>query len=163
MKNETKESLYSMLDIMDAIASVSFMKIDIEKINRIRKDVLDLINEKNDIDKLDNDAEELLGILPIMLLDNNRFPAAKDILYFAEKCLGIEVKNYWYKRSKPEVVGIVISELNKQTPEQLNKFLRAWKNFSRNENELDDSIYEKNEQGFMETWFKFFEKYKGLK
>ena len=87
MKNETKESLYSMLDIMDAIASVSFMKIDIEKINRIRKDVLDLINEKNDIDKLDNDAEELLGILPIMLLDNNRFPAAKDILYFAEKCL----------------------------------------------------------------------------
>ena len=73
------------------------------------------------------------------------------------------MKNYWYKRSKPEVVGIVISELNKQTPEQLNKFLRAWKNFSKNENELDDSKYEKNEQGFMETWFKFFEKYKGLK
>lgn len=162
MKNETKESLYSMLDIMDAIASIGFMKTDIEKINRIRKDVLDLINDKNDIDKLDNDAEELLGVLPIMLLDNNRFPVAKDVLYFAERCLGIEVKNYWYKRSKPEVVGIVISELNKQTPEQLNKFLRAWKNFSRNENELD-SKYEKNEQGFMETWFKFFEKYKGLK
>ena len=42
MKNETKESLYSMLDIMDAIASVSFMKIDIEKINRIRKNIFNI-------------------------------------------------------------------------------------------------------------------------
>lgn len=162
MKNETKESLYSMLDIMDAIASVSFMKTDIEKINRIRKDVLDLINNKSDIDKLDNNSEELLGSLPIMLLDNNRFPAAKDVLYFAEKCLNIEVKKYWYKRSKPEVVGIVISELNKQTPEQLNKFLKAWKNFNKGEIELNKS-YEKNEYGFMETWFKFFDEYKGIK
>lgn len=162
MKNETKESLYSMLDIMDAIASIGFMKTDIEKINRIRKDVLDLINNKSDIDKLDNNSEELLGILPIILLDNTRFPAAKDVLYFAEKCLNIEVKNYWYKRSKPEVIGIVISELNKQTPQQLNKFLKAWRNFSKGENELANN-YEKNETGFMETWFKFFEEYKGIK
>lgn len=162
MKNETKESLYSMLDIMDAIASIGFMKKDIEKINRIRKDVLDLINNKSSIDKLDNNSEELLGILPIMLLDNTRFPAAKDVLYFAERCLNIEVKHYWYKRSKPEVIGIIISELNKQTPQQLNKFLRAWRNFNKDENELTNN-YEKNEIGFMETWFKFFEEYKGMK
>lgn len=162
MRNETKEALYSMLDMIDALGSIEFMKMDVEKVNRIRKDVLDTINEKSDIERLDNNTQELLGILPIILLDNRRFPAAKDILVFAEKCLNIEVKNYWYKRSKPEVVGIVISEVYKQTPDQLNRFLKAWKNFYMNKNNIY-SIEEKNEQDFMDIWFKFFENYKGLK
>lgn len=163
MRNETKEALYSILDIMDAVASIGFMQTDIEKINRIRKEVLDIINEKSDIDRLDNNSEELLGVLPLILLDNKRFPAAKDILYFAERCLNIEVKNYWYKRSKPEVVGIVISEVSKQTPDQLNKFLKAWKNFNNNDESKLDINIRRNEQGFMETWFKFFDNYKGNK
>lgn len=162
MKNETKESLYSMLDVIDALGSIQFMKVDVEKVNRIRKDVLDIINEKSDIEKLDNNAEEILGILPIILLDDKRFQSARDILLFAEKCLNIEVKHYWFKRSKPEVVGIVLSEIYKQTPNQLNKFLKAWKKFNINNSETD-RIYEKSEQGFMDTWFKFFENYKGIK
>lgn len=162
MKNETKEALYSILDIMDTLSSIEFMNVDIDKVNKIRKDVLDIINEKDGIDKLENNQEELLGVLPIMLLDNKRFPSAKDILSFAEKCLNIEVKHYWYKRSKAEVVGIVISEVSKQTPNQLNRFLKAWKKFNNNKNEVNISS-ERNEQGFMDTWFKFFEDYKGIK
>ncbi len=162
MKTETKESLYSMLDMIDALGSVDFMKVDIDKVNRIRKDVLDIINEKNDIEKLENNSEEILGVLPIILLDTKRFQSAKDVLFFAEKCLNIQLKNYWFKRSKAEVVGIVISEVKNQTPEQLSKFLKAWKKFNMGNGEIGE-VSEKSEQGFMDTWFKFFENYKGMK
>ena len=36
MKKETKESLYSFLDLMDLLGNIDFLKIDIDKTNRIR-------------------------------------------------------------------------------------------------------------------------------
>lgn len=160
MKSETKEALYSMLDLMDVLSSINFVKIDIDKTNKIRKEVLDIINEKNEDVILDKDADELLGVLPMILLDNNRFPAAKDVLEFAEKCLNIEVKQYWYKRSKPEVIGIVLSEVSKQSQEQFISFLRAWNKFNGS-NQTNNKLNESN-NGFIDTWLNFFENYKGV-
>lgn len=161
MKTETKEALYSMLDLMDSLSNIDFVKIDIEKTNKIRKEVLNIINEKSDDVILDKDPEELLGVLPIILLDNGRFPAAKDVLEFAEKCLNIEVKNYWYKRSKPEVIGIVLSEVSKQSQEQFIGFLRAWNKFNGSEQKNNKFMSDSN-SGFIDTWLNFFENYKGI-
>ncbi len=161
MKTETKEALYSMLDLMDSLSNIDFVKIDIEKTNKIRKEVLNIINEKNEDVILDKDPEELLGVLPIILLDNRRFPAAKDVLEFAEKCLNIEVKQYWYKRSKPEVIGIVLSEVSKQNQEQFIGFLRAWNKFNGSEQKNNKFINDSN-SGFIDTWLNFFENYKGI-
>ena len=160
MKNETKESLYSMLDIMDAIASVSFMKIDIEKINRIRKDVLDVIGDKSEMEILDTTSQDLLGVLPMILLDNKKFVSVKEILNFAEKCLNIDVKPYWLRRSRAEVVGIIINEVYNQSPEQFNKFLKTWNEFNNknNINEVNENATES--KGFIEAWFHFFDEYK---
>lgn len=161
MKKETKEALYSMLDLMDTLSNLDFVKADIERTNKIRKEVLNIINENTDETILDKDPEELLGVLPMILLDNNKFPAAKDVLEFAEKCLNIEVKNYWYKRSKPEVIGIVISEVSKQSPNQFISFLRAWNQF----NDIDVQNYKnsiESNSGFVEKWLKFIEDYKGI-
>lgn len=73
MKRETKEALYSLLDLMDMLGSIEFINMDIDKANSIRKEVLDVIGEKKEVTILDSSTEELLGILPMILLDSNKF------------------------------------------------------------------------------------------
>ena len=163
MKKETKEALYSLLDLMDMLGSIEFINMDIDKANSIRKEVLDVIGEKKEVAILDSNTEELLGILPMLLLDVNKFPAAEEILKFAEKCLNIEIKNYWLKRSRAEAAGIVLNEVYEQSPQQFNKFLKAWNKFNSesNSSSLDNKILS-DEKGFMESWFEFFDSYKGV-
>lgn len=160
MKIETKNALYSLLDLMDTLGSIDFLEIDIDKANRIRKEVLSIINNREELSILNSDSEELIGILPKILLDEKNFSSTKEILAFAESCLNIEIKKYWYKRSKSEVVGIIISEVNAKSPEQFNKFLNAWNRFSKMTNNIKNNKEDKKD--FMETWFDFFENYKDM-
>lgn len=95
MKKETKDALYSLLDLMDMLGSIDFIKVDIDRANRIRKEVLDVIGDKKEVTILDSSTDELLGVLPVILLDSKKFPSTKEILKFAEKCLNIKIKNYW--------------------------------------------------------------------
>ena len=163
MKKETKEALYSLLDLMDMLGSIEFINMDIDKANSIRKEVLDVIGEKKEESILDSNTEELLGILPMLLLDVNKFPSAKEILKFAEKCLNIEIKNYWLKRSRAEVAGIVLNEVYEQSPQQFNKFLKAWNKFNSESNSSSlDNKKLSDEKGFMESWFEFFDSYNGV-
>ena len=127
------------------------------------KEVLDVIGEKKEVTILDSSTDELLGILPMILLDKNKFPSAKEILKFAEKCLNIEIKNYWYRRSRAEAAGIVLNEVYMQSPEQFNNFLKAWNKF--NSASTSSGLNDKqmtDEKGFMEAWFEFFDRYKGV-
>ena len=127
------------------------------------KEVLDVIGEKKEVAILDSNTEELLGILPMLLLDVNKFPSAKEILKFAEKCLNIEIKNYWLKRSRAEAAGIVLTEVYEQSPQQFNKFLKAWNKFNSESNSSSlDNKKLSDEKGFMESWFEFFDSYKGV-
>lgn len=160
MKKETKESLYSLLDLMDLLGNIDFLKIDIDKTNRIRKDVLDVIGDKSEMEILDTTSQDLLGVLPMILLDNKKFVSVKEILNFAEKCLNIDVKPYCLRRSRAEVVGIIINEVYNQSPEQFNKFLKTWNEFNNknNINEVNENATES--KGFIEAWFHFFDEYK---
>lgn len=160
MKKETKEALYSLLDLMDMLGSIEFINIDIDKTNKIRKEVLDVIGEKEKSAILDSNTEELLGILPMILLE---FPSAREVIHFAEICLNIKPKDYWFKKSKQEVAGIVLNEVYKQSPKQLNKFLKAWNKFnSESVSSNLDKHKSTDNNGFMDAWFKFFDNYKGI-
>lgn len=163
MKKETKEALYSLLDLMDMLGSIEFINIDMDKANSIRKEVLDVIGDKKEIAILDSSTEELLGILPKILLDESKFPSAKEILKFAEKCLNIEIKKYWLKRSRAEAAGIVLNEVCMQSQAQFNKFVKAWNKFNSESNSASlNSKKTSDEKGFMESWFEFFDNYKGV-
>lgn len=163
MKKRQRMLIYALLDLMDMIGSIDFIDMDINKANSIRKEVLDVIGEKKEVTILDSSTDELLGILPMILLDKNKFPSAKEILKFAEKCLNIEIKNYWYRRSRAEAAGIVLNEVYMQSPEQFNNFLKAWNKF--NSASTSSGLNDKqmtDEKGFMEAWFEFFDRYKGV-
>ena len=49
MKKETKEALYSLLDLMDMLGSIEFINMDIDKANSIRKEVLDVMTRKKNL------------------------------------------------------------------------------------------------------------------
>ena len=59
MKKETKDALYSLLDLMDMLGSIDFIKVDIDRANRIRKEVLDVIGDKKEVTILDSSTDEL--------------------------------------------------------------------------------------------------------
>ena len=74
-----------------------------------------------------------------------------------------EYKNYWQKRSRAEVVGIIINEVYEQSPEQFNNFLKAWNEFSNETNHQNMNAKQNVENiGFMDAWFQFFDSYKGV-
>lgn len=161
MTNKTKNAMYSILDLIDSLGTIEFVKLDKDSVNQIRKEVLDFINDdsprqlSNSV--LDKTNSELLGILPTILLDEDKFSTTKDILTFAEYCLMIEIKPYWSKRSKAELIGIVISEVSKQNPKQFNRFLNAWDSFNK-KTENEKRQYGKND--FVGVWLNFFNTFK---
>ena len=61
------------------------------------------------------------------------------------------------RRSRAEVVGIIINEVYNQSPEQFNKFLKTWNEFN-NKNNINENATES--KGFIEAWFHFFDEYK---
>jgi putative cell wall-binding protein len=165
MKSETKEALYSLLDLIDTISSLNFVSINLDKTNKIREEVLDIINNNttSSSNKLENKKIEFVGILPTILLDKTKFPANKDILTFAEKCLKIEVKDYWRTRKREEVVGRIISEVATQNERELEYFIKAWDLFNKDDSDIKVKKKNKNstnKDSFIDTWFNFFDNYK---
>lgn len=166
MKNETKNALYSLLDFIDSIGTISFVNLDLDTVNLIRNEILNLINGNsiNQQTLYDSNEQDLLGILPMILLDDSKFSSAREVLIFAEKCLKIQVKQYWYKRSKSEVVGIVLNEVSKQSAKQRNRFLKAWGIFQNQSiNNINKNNNAEDNNDFVDTWFKFFDNYKEIK
>lgn len=67
-----------------------------------------------DNDALSNyeSAEGLIGILPTLLVDNMLFKTNKELYDFSNEMLGFEIKN-WHKRSRNEMIGVIICEVEK--------------------------------------------------
>ena len=50
MDSSTKETLYSLLNLIDYLESVSFISVDVNKVNQIRESIFSVINS-NDNDR----------------------------------------------------------------------------------------------------------------
>jgi hypothetical protein len=163
MKLKTKNAIYSLLDLIDSLASISFLKLDLEQVNEFRSELVGLMNEntKSNYDNLiysSNDSE-ILGVLSQLLLDRSKFSSATEIVEFAEKCLKMETKAYWNKRSRPEVTGIVLSQVIELSSNQRKDFLRKWymlqdKNINFEKNHADNDT---NNNEFINLWMKLYE------
>lgn len=65
------------------------------------------IHKKENIDQL---SEDIIGILPRLLVDTTLFGSNKMLSQFADEILGIEIKN-WEKRSRNEMIGVIICKI----------------------------------------------------
>lgn len=57
----------------------------------------------------------------------------------------------------------MLNEVYEQSPQQFNKFLKAWNKFNSESNSSSlDNKKLSDEKGFMESWFEFFDSYNGV-
>ena len=57
MDSSTKESLYSLLNLIDYLESVSFISLDVNKVNQIRESIFSVINSNNNVKKISSGNE----------------------------------------------------------------------------------------------------------
>jgi hypothetical protein len=161
MQNETKESLYMLLDLLDSIdktsKSTNLMNINKERLDVVKSEILKLMSEFENYETNKNIKNDLIGILPSVLLDEKKFPTIESIAKFAEKSMNIELR-FWDKRKKAEVIGRLITEINKKDENELVLFWKAWKNFLLKGKDAKQPALKKD---FVDVWLEFFENFKG--
>jgi hypothetical protein len=73
---------------------------------------------------VDKDKQQLVGMLPYVLLDKKYFPTNDLLSLFAKKNLGIDIK-YYKKKSRNEILGTIVAEVVKKNPSQIHLFIQA--------------------------------------
>jgi len=168
MKKETKNMLYIFLDFFESFVKAgkeipSFINIDSHLYKSVRQEILELISGSGDkASKNSNIKKELIGSLPSILIDKKKFPTNESIVKLAEKSLGINILN-WKKRSRNEIIGVLISELANKRPEELYLFREAWNNFINvdTQEQYTDVKNGDYKQNFVELWLNFYRHYRG--
>ncbi len=162
MKEETKNIIYTILDLLDSLSKTSqdqpnFIKIDKNILNEVKLEILNMISsdERDQINR-DNRKTELIGMLPYVLIDKNKFPSNSDIYRLAKNSLDLEISR-WDKRSRDELIGILISQIAMKKEADLENFFNAWKKFIENNK---TQKYEQSSRDFVSIWLEFFDHYK---
>jgi hypothetical protein len=162
MKEETKNIIYTILDLLDSLSKTSqnqpnFIQIDKKLLNDVKVELLNIISsdERNDVVR-DDRKTELIGMLPYVLIDKNKFPSNSDIVRLAMNSLDLEISR-GEKRSRDELIGILISKIAMKKEADLEKFFNAWKKFIEKNR---DQKYEQSNEDFVSIWLEFFDHYK---
>ena len=142
MKQETKDALYMLLDLLDSLEKTSnassLLILDNIKIKHVKDEIFDYINsDRNQNYKIINQdtKSELIGILPSVLIDEERFPTNEALAKFSEKSLNFKLP-FWQKRSRTEIVGRIIDNINTRSQNELVELTNIWRKF------LDDKEFE---------------------
>jgi hypothetical protein len=72
----------------------------------------------------DKDKQQLIGVLPYVLLNKHYFPTNSILVVFAKRNLNIEIKSP-QKKSREEIIGSIVAEVIKKEPTQIRLFVRA--------------------------------------
>ncbi|WP_128545267.1 hypothetical protein [Larkinella soli] len=155
MKNSTKELIYTLLDILDVLKRSNYiLSGNSNAINEAKSELFALINDGNKLSY--NVIHELIGTIPAILIDKNKFPSNGDIVKFAEMTLNIKVP-YWEKKKREEIIGRIVYVIAEEKPKELSKFIIPWEEF--NSIKLSESKKDKVVKNFVDTWLEFFENY----
>lgn len=162
MRKETKEIIYIVLDFLESFARTSrdnrnLIYVNEKTLKDVKKELFYLLEqtEKNISHKTLDKKIELIGILPSILINKNKFPTNESIVKLAEKSLNLKIPN-WKKKSRNEIIGIVIAKIAEKDVAELDLFIKAWKKFT----EQKEIKKEYSRQDFVDVWLKFFEHYK---
>lgn len=188
MMEETKNVIYMSLDLLNSISKTSetksnFMAVDETILKKVKEELFDLMRDKpspneekrliykssNPKKKEGNKKIEVIGLLPSILIDKEKFPKNEDIAKLAEKSLNLEIP-FWGKRSRNEIIGTLIAMIATKKEDELDLFFEAWKEFTQKESEqikkwensvISNETNNTKRPDFVDVWLEFFNHYKG--
>lgn len=164
MEESTKNLLYTALDIIELLTKNNLSKIGFDEYVIARNELVSLVHKaSSDLSNLrknnnENILTELIGILPSLLIDKQKFPSNKDLVRFSEHSFNIIVPS-WEKKKREEIIGRVVYMIANKSPLELKKFTEGWKEF--NKDERKSVVKEKN--NYVDSWLSFFENYSNKK
>lgn len=89
----------------------------------------------------------LIGALPRLFQDKKLFPKNEDIASFASDVLGVEISRI-EKRSKYELIGMVICECNELNDAKLEDMVSALAAITGNSEKINKFVEERKSTGF---------------
>ena len=113
---------------MDSHKEINYKNIS-KSLNQFRK-----FSVHGSHEKIENDiynTYELIGTLPSLLKDTDIFPSNVQLVQFAQEVLGLEIPR-WEKRSRNELIGLIICEVEEANRERLDVLTEWSKNILNN-------------------------------
>lgn len=165
MDSSTKESLYSLLNLIDYLESVSFISLDVNKVNQIRESIFSVINS-NDNEKSTNSEKEYNYDFTKLIVDfftsKKLFKNKEEIVNYLENNFKIKNAKKWEKKTVNDIIGNVVVFISSQDEEYFNYIVNEMNDKIKN---LDISSKNKksknsNKNTFVNTWFNYFEKFR---
>lgn len=134
---ETLGFIEDLCWLLDSKRNMNFAEVakivdDMKRAERSQK--------KENIEQL---SEDIIGILPRLLVDTTLFGSNKMLNQFADEILGIEIKN-WEKRSRNEMIGVIICEIQGSDNKKRGVSLYLLENILKRKEEIS-KFQKKNE------------------
>ena len=143
MDSSTKESLYAVLNLIDYLESVSFISLDLDKVNQIRESIFSVINSGSDAQKNDlkHDYETDFTKLIVGFFTN------------AKK---------WEKKTVNDIIGNVVVFISSQDDVYINHIVNEMNEKIKNLDipKKNKKSKSSNNNTFVNTWFNYFEKFR---
>ena len=149
-----------VLDFLESFSRASkessnFIHINKAILKDIKSELFNLLNQVDKTHKTVDRKTELIGILPSVLIDKNKFPTNESIVKLVEKSLGLKIPN-WEKKGRNEIIGILIAKIAEKDTSELEVFIKAWKEFTEQKEIKKKHAHE----DFVGLWLKFFFHYR---
>ena len=102
----------------------------------------------------------LIGVLPSLLKDIEIFPNLAQLAQFAKEILGIEISR-WDKRSRNEIIGLIICEVEDANKERMDVLLEWSNNILNNKKSVQEMQEKAKNEGNIFSWNETIQKLTG--
>ena len=165
MDSSTKESLYSLLNLIDYLESVSFISLDVNKVNQIRESIFSVINSNNNVKKISSGNEyqyDFTKLIVDFFTSKKLFKTKEEIVNYLENNFKIKNAKKWEKKTVNDIIGNVVVFISLQDEEYFNHIVNEMNDKIKNldissKNKKSNSL---NKNTFVSTWFNYFEKFR---
>ena len=165
MDSSTKESLYSLLNLIDYLESVSFISLDVNKVNQIRESIFSVINSNDNEKSINLEKEynyDFTKLIVVFFTSKKLFKNKEEIVNYLENNFKIKNAKKWEKKTVNDIIGNIVVFISSQDEEYFNYIVNEMNDKIKN---LDISSKNKksknsNKNTFVNTWFNYFEKFR---
>ena len=165
MDSSTKETLYSLLNLIDYLESVSFISVDVNKVNQIRESIFSVINSNDNEKSISSEKEykyDFTKLIVDFFTSKKLFKTKEEIVNYLENNFKIKNAKKWEKKTVNDIIGNVVVFVSSQDDDYFVHIVNEMNEKIKN---LDISSKNKksknsNKNTFVNTWFNYFEKFR---
>jgi hypothetical protein len=165
MDSSTKETLYSLLNLIDYLESVSFISVDVNKVNQIRESIFSVINSNDNEKSISSEKEykyDFTKLIVDFFTSKKLFKTKEEIVNYLENNFKIKNAKKWEKKTVNDIIGNVVVFVSSQDDDYFVHIVNEMNEKIKN---LDISSKNKksknsNKNTFVNIWFNYFEKFR---